>query len=228
MGEENFTPADRSQEGGTASALLTTWLEGLRLIGANRVLRVIVVATFVVAMVDETVDRLDFLRMRELGFPDLDGADSALLFGGIWVGMSLLTIPAMVVVGRRVDQAGDRRSALLMAGFLAAGAIGVGFMAGSIFALAIVGWVIRDVMREVVEPVGEAWTNRHATSSVRATVISFRSQSMAFGEIVGGLTLGLVAELVGLSVAFGAGAVLLAIAALQFGWLVPSTDPKSA
>lgn len=219
MPEHNFTPVDRSQRS-TSAALIATWRRGFRTVMQARILRTLIVTTFVVAMVDETVDRLDLPRMRELGFPDLDGAGSAVLFGGIWILMTLLTLPVMVIVGRRIESASDRRSAIIMSSFLAVGAIGVALMAGNIFILAILGWVMRDVIREVVDPVGEAWVNRHAPSEVRATVISFRSQSMAFGEIFGGLALGVVAELVSLQVAFALGALLLAMAALQVGLLL--------
>lgn len=219
MPEHNFTPIDRSQRS-TSDALVDTWRRGFASVRSKRVLRVLTVATFVIAMVDETVDRLDFPRMRELGFPDLDGPDSALLFGAIWISMTILAIPVMVVVGRRIESSSDYRSAVLMTGFLAIGTIGVAFMSGTIFALAVIGWVLRDVIREVVDPVGEAWVNRHAEPDIRATVISFRSQSMAFGEISGGVLLGLLAEFVGLQVAFGVGAIMLGVATLQVGRLL--------
>ncbi len=213
MTEKNFEQADRSERS-TSTALLDTWKSGFRTVTGSRVLRILTVATFVVAMVDETVDRLDFPRMRELGFSDLDGAESALVFGGVWIAMTLLALPVMIIVGRRIEDSSNRLSAALMTGFLALGAIGVALMSGTVFVLAMVGWVLRDVIREVVDPVGEAWVNRQAQSSVRATVISFRSQSMAFGEIFGGLAIGLLAEFVNLRAAFMAGALLLAVAAL--------------
>lgn len=226
MPERNFTPVDRSGRSSSA-AMVDTWRRGLRLVWSRRVLRIVTIATFLVGMVDEIVDRLDLARMRELGFPDLDGAGSALWFGGVWVAMTVLTIPVMLAVGRRVESASDRRSAVIMTSFLAVGALGVGFMAGSIFALAVLGWVLRDVIREVVDPVGEAWVNRHASSDVRATVISFRNQSTAFGEIFGGLAIGAVAELVDLRTAFAIGAGLLATATLLIGRLLVEREPAA-
>lgn len=61
--------------------------------------------------------------------------------------------------------------------------------------LAVGGWTIRDIAREVLEPLSVAITNRHAESSVRATVISFRGQAEAVGEVMGGLLLGTLAQL---------------------------------
>lgn len=227
MTEVNFEPIDRSERS-TYDALIDTWRRGLGAVWSSRVLRVLTIATFVIAMVDETVDRLDFPRMRELGFPDLDGGGSAVLFGGIWIAMTVVALPVMIVVGRRIDRAGDRRSAILMTGFLALGAIGVAFMSGTIFVLAVLGWVLRDVIREVIDPMGEAWVNRHAQSDIRATVISFRSQSMALGEILGGVILGLVAEFASLQAAFASGAILLGVAALQVGRLLFDSRPSGS
>ncbi len=215
MSERNFTPVDRNDRS-TSQAFRQTWRDGFFVVWNSRVLRILVVATFVIAMVDETVDRLDFPRMRELGFPDLGADRSAAIFGSIWIVMTILALPAMILALRRVDDySSDRRSAVLMVGLLLVGAFGIALMAGSWFIAAVGGWILRDVIREVVDPLGEAWVNRQAHSEVRATVISFRSQSMALGEVIGGLLLGLLAELASLQIAFGVGAALMAVAGLQ-------------
>ena len=221
MTEHNFTPVDRSQ-GGAVAEMVGIWRKGFGLIRGRRVLRVVIAATFIMAMVDETVDRLDFRRMRELGFPDLDGAESATMFGLIWIGMTILSIPAMVHVARRSQNRSDRGSAQWMTALLLVGGVSVGLMATNLFALAVFGWVFRDVIRELLEPIGEAWVNRHAESDVRATVISFRSQSMAFGEVFGGFLLGMVAEFVGLQTGFAVGAALLIVAGLTVSSLLRS------
>ena len=186
MPETNFTPVDRSQRSAGA-AMLDTWRRGFGLVRRVRVTRILIIATVIVSMVNELVDRLDFLRMRELGFPELDGASSTALFGAVWIFMILLELPIMIYFSRRSEVPTDRRSALLMVSMFALAALGIAFMATNFFILALLGWVMRDVFREVVEPVGEAWFNRYAESDIRATVISFRTQSMAFGEIFGGL-----------------------------------------
>lgn len=223
MTERNFTPADRSERG-TLGEMVSIWRRGVSLISGRRVLRIVIVATFVMSMVDEIVDRLDFARMRELGFSQLDGAESAATFGAIWVGMTILSVPAMVYVHRRSRGRDDRASAMWMTALLLVAATSVGFMAGNVVALALVGWVFRDVIRELLEPIGEAWVNRHAESEIRATVISFRSQSMAMGEVLGGLLLGTLAELVGLQVGFATGAALLALSGLTVGRLIGSRE----
>jgi len=120
----------------------------------------------------------------------------------------------MIFVNRRSEDQSQRSSALLIAFLLALGGVGVGLMATSVLALAIFGWISRDVVREVLEPLTTAWANQQATSSVRATMISMQSQAMAVGEIFGGLALGYVAESLGLRTAFTIGAVILGLSAL--------------
>ena len=72
--------------------------------------------------------------------------------------------------------------------------------------------------------------NREATSGVRATVISFLGQAEALGQVLGGVSLGLVAHFVSLPVALGAAAGLLAVAAIPVtvvarGWPNPRPEP---
>lgn len=224
MPEANFTPVDRSERS-TSAAMVDTWRRGFALVGRVRVTRILIIATVMVSMVNELVDRLDFLRMRQLGFPDLDGAESATLFGAVWIFMVLLGLPIMVYFSRRAEVPTDGRSALLMVSMFALAALGIAFMATNFFILALLGWVMRDVFREVVEPVGEAWFNRYAESDIRATVISFRTQSMAFGEIFGGICLGLVAEILSVQLAFVVGAALMTLATLQVGRLLRVEQP---
>jgi DHA3 family tetracycline resistance protein-like MFS transporter len=219
MSERNFRPVDRA--GGSWRAMVGVWRQGAGVVTGSRTLGTLAVAAVLIGSADELVDRLDLARMRQVGFPDLDGAGSALWFGGIWVGMTLLTLPVMVLVARRVDEveAGHRTLAALAGGLLVVGSVGVGLMAGSVFAAAIVGWILRDVVREVVDPLTVAWVNRQAPSEVRATVLSLHGQAGATGEIVGGLLLAGLAELAGLQPAFVGAAALLALAALLIGRL---------
>ncbi len=59
-----------------------------------------------------------------------------MVFGGIWILMTVVALPVMVVVGRRIERSSDRRSAALMVGLPVLGTIGVGAMSGTVFVLA--------------------------------------------------------------------------------------------
>lgn len=221
MRETNFSPIDRTQRS-SWSAFGVTLREGWRLTRGVKALRVLAVATVLFSMADELIDRLDVRRMVDLGFPDIDGEGAVYLFGAVWILMTVLTIPAMFVADRRASTTESDPGALagterLIRSILVVGGIGVFAMAvGFSFSAALVGWIARDVAREVVEPLSIAWANRQAPSEVRATVLSFRSQAAALGEVVGGVTLGLVANYVSIGLAFGIAAALMLLAAAQF------------
>jgi DHA3 family tetracycline resistance protein-like MFS transporter len=128
--------------------------------------------------------------------------------------MAVLRIPVMMLLHRRLD---DRHGARLLIGLLAVASIGILALAiGPWIVLAVGGWTIRDIAREVLEPLSVAITNRHVESSVRATVISYRGKAEAVGEVMGGLLLGTLAQLTSVPWALMGSAVLHAVAALPF------------
>ena len=81
------------------------------------------------------------------------------------------------------------------------------------FAVALGGWTVLDVAGETAYSLTEAVANRHAISSVRATVVSFVGQSQAVGEVAIGLALGTVAQVVTVPVALAIAALLFAVSA---------------
>jgi len=216
MSETGFQPTDRS-ETSAWQAFGETMRTGYLMTRRLRPLRIMAIAIALVAMADETIDRLDVRRMVDLGLPDISGEGAVYFFGLAWIVMTALNIPAMIFARRRAENFETGSVARLLRTLLWCGALGVLFMAiGFSFALAVVGWAMRDVVRETVEPMAEAWTNNYATSEVRATVLSFRAQASAAGEVVGGLLLGAVAQWVSLGLAFGLAALLMAASGAQF------------
>ena len=71
---------------------------------------------------------------------------------------------------------------------------------------------IRD-SHSAMQPIVTIWANAFAPSHARATVHSFMGQAESFGEVIGGLTLGAVAELVSVPAAMTASATLFVVAA---------------
>ncbi len=212
MPENNFTPAkdrDGASDGPSGLAsVVATWRDGLALMRSRRVLRVIVVLTVLISAADEMVDRLDLVRLVDLGAPAVSGDETAVWFGLAWLAMTLATIPVIAWLNGRDLERSDAVSSRTVAVLTVVGGTGILLMAIGPLALAVVGWATRDIMRETVEPVIDAWTNRNADSAVRATALSFKSQAMAAGEIGGGLVLGGLAEFVPLWLVFGIGAAL--------------------
>ena len=78
------------------------------------------------------------------------------------------------------------------------------------FGVAAGAGVTGGVARVVEEPLFQACLNTDLESRSRATVISFASQSNAFGQIAGGLVIAVVASTAGIVGAIALAAALLA------------------
>ncbi|MFN7367292.1 MAG: hypothetical protein ACK5ZK_07985, partial [Armatimonadota bacterium] len=78
------------------------------------------------------------------------------------------------------------------------------------FAIGVVGLMMGRVLRRIDTPLIQSWTNQHATSEVRATILSFQSQAHGFGEILGGPISATIAAVAGVRAALtAAGALVL-------------------
>ncbi|MCY3609470.1 MAG: hypothetical protein OXG57_13630 [Acidimicrobiaceae bacterium] len=204
---------------------IALWKRGARLVRRDPSLLAVALSATVAAGAWEANDRLSVLRLFELGLTQLDGREAVLFFGAVWFVMSALAIPMMAWLRRRLEQADQRsarRDAFLLARFLTIAAAGALALALSPwFTIALIGWAVLDVAGETAYSLTEAMANRHADSSVRATVVSFVGQSQAVGEVAIGLALGTLAQIVTVPVALAIVAVLFAVSAAPaavVGW----------
>ena len=198
---------------------VTLWKRGARLVGRNPSLLAVTISAAIAAVAWEANDRLSALRLFDLGLTQFDGREAVLFFGAAWFAMSALAIPMMMWLHRHLerseaDERSGRRDAFLLARFLVIASAGAFALALSPwFAVALIGWAILDVAGETAYSLTEAMANRHASSSVRATVVSFVGQSQAVGEVSIGLGLGVLAQVVSLPVALAIAAALFAVSA---------------
>ncbi len=212
---------------------ITLWKRGARLVRRSPSLLAVTLSAAVAAGAWEANDRLSALRLFELGLTGLDGREAVLFFGATWFVMSALAIPMMTWLRRHLersqaDQRSARRDAFLLARFLVIAAAGAMALALSPwFTVALIGWAILDVAGETAYSLTEAMANRHADSSVRATVVSFVGQSQAVGEVSIGLALGTAAQLVSLPFALAIAALLFAVSATPaavVGWRTAASE----
>lgn len=204
-----------SSAGGAWREALTILRRGAALALRRRTLLAVVSAAAISGFAGEAIERLDTLRLVELGLPDYDGGEAVLFFGVVWFIMAALSIPVMVWLRRRLARPDTARDARLLARLLiVAGAGALALAVSPIFAVALAGWTVLDVAGETTYPLAEAMANREASSGVRATVISFLGQAEALGQVFGGIALGLVAQFVSLPIALATAAGLLAVAAI--------------
>lgn len=217
MAETGFVRGRRSglSAGGAWREALTILRHGAALALRRRTLLAVVSAAAITGFASEAIERLDTLRLVELGLPDYDGGEAVLFFGVVWFIMAALSIPVMMWLRRRLATPDTARDARLLSRLLiVAGAGALALAVSPIFAVALAGWTILDVAGETTYPLAEAMANREATSTVRATVVSFLGQAEALGQVIGGVSLGLVAQYVSLPVALAVAAGLLAVAAI--------------
>ena len=212
---------------------ITLWKRGAQLVRRSPSLLAVTLSAAVAAGAWEANDRLSALRLFELGLIELDGREAVLFFGATWFVMSALAIPMMTWLRRHLersqaDQRSARRDAFLLARFLVIAATGAMALALSPwFAVALIGWAVLDVAGETAYSLTEAMANRHADSSVRATVVSFVGQSQAVGEVSIGLALGTVAQLVSLPFALAIAAALFGVSAAPaavVGWRTAASE----
>ena len=212
---------------------ITLWKRGARLVRRSPSLLAVTLSATVAAGAWEANDRLSALRLFDLGLTELDGREAVLFFGAAWFVMCALAIPMMTWLRRRLersqaDQRSARRDAFLLARFLAVAAAGALALALSPwFAVALIGWAVLDVAGETAYSLTEAMANRHADSSVRATVVSFVGQSQAVGEVAIGLALGTLAQIVSVPVALAIAALLFAVSAAPaavVGWRTAASE----
>lgn len=102
MTEEGFDRQGDHEHSGWQSAI-AAWKQGAAQVRRNRALLVIVVSMVIMGMADEAIDRLDVLRLIEIGLPTFTGEDAIIFFGVVWGAMTPRT------GDRTVDRVGGRR-----------------------------------------------------------------------------------------------------------------------
>ncbi|TWE11572.1 MFS transporter [Rudaeicoccus suwonensis] len=137
---------------------------------------------------------------------------------------ALISLAASLVAN---NLAADRINALHPHRLLAAltlvqagGVIGFAIV-GSLWPALIAMW-IRDAASNITYPVQSAWLNRNIDSQARSTTISITSQADALGQVVGGPTLGALANRTSVSTAITVAGLLLTPVAMIYTRIRPS------
>ncbi len=208
MPEEGFT---RSEHEGW-DAFADTLRAGARTCRRVPALWLLVVGVAIGGFAKEVIDRLDIQRLVDVGLPE--DVDEVLLIAIIAALRSAAGIAVLFVVRRRIAGPGVVRGLATIIGLTAAG---VALLAQiDLLALAAFGLVLHGGTWAASEPLVATWANTFANSRERATVHSFVGQAEAFGEIGGGIVLGVVAQLAGVPTAMSISAALFATSAFTY------------
>ena len=210
MPETGFERVDSSKR----VALGAIVRDGAQAARRIRPLRTLVIATVFAGFASEAVDRLYVRRFDDIGLTDRFD-NGVIVVAAVVVGQSFLALAALRIASRTI---GARRHpevlAIVLAVLLAATAVGVALLAlVDALVIAAMGLVVGGAMRAATEPVKSAWANEHAPPASRATVQSFVGQAHSLGEIVGGVTLGIVATIVGVPAALTVSALVYLLSA---------------
>ena len=205
MQETGFRPVlvDRREN------FLRTLSEGARFTWAHKGLRVLGIALILGGMAAEALDRLDVRRLEDLGMSD--AISPVLVFGAVMIGESML---GGLVLWRYAHRFEGKNVVTGFSTVLAMVAVGALLLAHvPVLAFAAIMLVAQGGLLNLTNPLIGTWTNALAPSEARATVHSFIGQTRSFGEIVGGLSLGAVASVYTLPVAWTVAAGLFVCAA---------------
>lgn len=185
MSEDHFEPGRTSHRG-----FFETLLQGLSVISGKPRLRVLIFVVLLVSLGADGFDRLGYKHFLDtLDVKD----DSILVLGALFIVMAFGGLAVNHLATRRLAHgAGVARLAVLLLAIAVLGAVIAAF--GGAPAVIAVGFTLQDSVRESLYPVFTGWANRDAPSEVRATVHSMVGQTIAVGELVGGLVVGVIAE----------------------------------
>jgi DHA3 family tetracycline resistance protein-like MFS transporter len=119
--------------------------------------------------------------------PSIFGMNEVAFFGFLRAGGMLLSILATRQVEKRLDanHAPSIARAMLWITVLLSGAI-LTFAFSPALAISILAVTVVSILRNIMEPLYNAWVNQRLDSESRATVISMSGQVDAIGQILSG------------------------------------------
>jgi DHA3 family tetracycline resistance protein-like MFS transporter len=217
MPETGFRPTPRGERA-SWQAMGTTLRDGVKVARGRPVVLTMLATAAIFGMFSEGFDRLEEAHLlTTIGLPPLGSLAPVVWFGIINAGASLLSLPVVEIVRRRVDvgsAAKAARALIAVNGLIAASVILFGLAPN--FAVAVAALWLATVMRHVNGPIVGAWLNQGLDPRVRATVLSMNGQANAFGQIGGGPVIGLVGTVVSLRAALVGSGLLLTPCLLLF------------
>jgi DHA3 family tetracycline resistance protein-like MFS transporter len=204
----------RGEHASRLAALTSTFRGGTKAIRGNRVLLVILGATFLTGAASEGLDRLWEAHLyTDFRLPGLGALPQLYWFAIVGGIATALSVGALSLSRRWVERESDRALAvtsIVLTSVIAGGCALFGLAPG--FALAVAAyWAVR-IARNVLSPTYIVWIVRHSDPAVRATVISLEGQSHSIGEIASGPPVGIVGRLVSIPAALVTSGIIQAFA----------------
>jgi len=194
MPEEGFEKKERAEGERIHTGMVNTFRNGVRQVRAQHVLVLILGVAALHGASTEGFDRLaDFHLLKDIGLPAIGNLDRIVWFGVIDGVALILGIVALAMFKRRTHLNGHAHVAriLRVIDLVLIAAVVVFGLAG-VFWLALLAMWIVAAIRNIREPIFDAWVNQGLDPSTRATINSMGAQSDAIGQAAGGPALGLI------------------------------------
>lgn len=210
MPETNFSPALEERHG-LLRDFTSLFQLNLSFVKNAPVLLALLAITLCGGLASEGFDRLSTAHfLQDTVMPEIGPLNSVTWFGIIsLIGSGLGVIASQLLISRMEKKGTIRRTGLVMLasfGYILCLAL---FAAGRNFWFMLIVFLLAGLTRTVREPVLTAWMNDHVDEKMRATVFSANGQIDAFGQIIGGPIVGLIARKASVSWGLGCTALLL-------------------
>jgi len=210
MPERGFKPTSRGERE-SWQAMGQTLRGGIKALRVRPILMVILIITLIYGAASEPIDRLWPLHLlNNFTFPSLGTLDSVVWFGIIGAVALVIGIGVTEIVRRFSDVDNAQTPARWLFGINAVHVISIVIfaLAGN-FTLAVSAMLVSRVLRQVTQPLMDAWTNQNVESSVRATVFSMQGQGDAIGQVAFGPVMGFIATATTIRIALMGVAIML-------------------
>lgn len=210
MPETNFSPALEERHG-LFRDFTSLFQLNLSFVKSAPVLLALLAITLCGGLASEGFDRLSTAHfLQDTVMPEIGPLNSVTWFGIIsLIGSGLGVIASQLLISRMEKKGTIRRTGLVMLasfGYILCLAL---FAAGRNFWFMLIVFLLAGLTCTVREPVLTAWMNDHVDEKMRATVFSANGQIDAFGQIIGGPIVGLIARKASVSWGLGSTALLL-------------------
>ncbi len=213
MPETGFKPLPR-EDRNTWQHMGHTFRQGLQAVRRSPRLMSIAGVGLFYGLYSEGFDRLWVKHLLDnFDLPVLFGNNQVAFFAALRIAATLVTIPALRFVEKRVDTGSPLaigRAMLWVTGGISAAMLL--FALSPLFAplaLSLGLYLVIDVLRDTAGPLHTAWINRNLDARVRATVHSMFGQVDAIGQIAGGPPVALIARFFSVAAAISTSALLL-------------------
>ncbi|TLS38815.1 MFS transporter [Pseudalkalibacillus caeni] len=229
MPETGFKPESPEGNSNALQSMFFTFKNGINSVRGRPILMLVILVTIFSGAAFEGFARLweaHFLNTFTL--PELGALEPVVWFGIINIVANLLSIVAAEIFNRKLDTNNSSviiRSLLILTCLQVIG-LAVFGLAGN-FAVGLISYWVLVVIGTLSGPMYQAWLNQNIDSRTRATVLSFMSQSDAFGQSAGGPVVGAVGTRFSLRAAMVFSAILLMPAVVVYMRILTQTKTST-